>query len=246
MKSIAILFLCLVTRIQAQTNFITFTNKSGEAVINAEVLTFNAIDVFYKTPSGGDRVHLADLPSDIQFRFGYDRIESESAAKAEEARKKQLAIDESNFEIAANQLRADQESRRLLEKTKMCVEGRIIQRLETGLLVESASRQRDNAADEPRSGYNSSGAWTTGYSERSWFVDGLPLYDGLCLLTDAHVGFIDGDTVKAACYPNGTYEYTTVSGGGKTVRKFTTNPALVINPASSNEMKVLTQPRPVL
>jgi hypothetical protein len=46
---------------------------------------------------------------------------------------------------------------------------------------------------------------------------------GLVLLQDywKESSVVDGDHVTVLAYPNGTYEYTSVAGAGKTVRKYT-------------------------
>ncbi len=81
------LLLTLVTvlcgNVDAQTNlgFISFTNKTGHFIERAEVYKLAGERVFYRltTGAGGGSVLLADLPDNIQSRFGYGTTATASA-----------------------------------------------------------------------------------------------------------------------------------------------------------------------
>jgi hypothetical protein len=110
----------------------------------------------------------------------------------------------------------------------------VIQRIDAGLLVDSASELRKQIHYYPGDGY----------SLRHWDQAGIQVFDGLCLLTDAERGALDGDIVSCFAYPNGNYSYTAVSGGEKSVRRFTANPRLIIQMPSEKEMQLIKQDRP--
>jgi hypothetical protein len=96
--------LCATSVLAADTNTITFTNQAGAVVSNAHVLSHNAVDVFYEAPGGGLRVHLADLPPDLQAAFHYDPAAAASAQRQQQAR--QIAVNQARARAAAAQAQA--------------------------------------------------------------------------------------------------------------------------------------------
>ncbi len=60
---------------------ITFTNKSGLVVSNAEVVrVIDGVNLIWRSgPTSGGMVKLADLPEDLRDKFGYDAAKTEVA-----------------------------------------------------------------------------------------------------------------------------------------------------------------------
>jgi hypothetical protein len=71
--------LLVTAKIYPQTNLITFTNKGGEVISNAPIISTSAVDLFYEIPGGGARVHLADLPLEVSARFGYNPLKAKAS-----------------------------------------------------------------------------------------------------------------------------------------------------------------------
>src|ERR1035437_4918154 len=97
MKISMLILLAACVAISAQTNdFITFTNKSGVVISNAEVVKVKPNELIYAFPAsvggpvGGGTVKLADLPPELQKKFGYDAV---AAAKLDEAEKQKRVAD---------------------------------------------------------------------------------------------------------------------------------------------------------
>jgi TPR repeat protein len=67
----SILFLCVAALAQTNWGTITFTNSYGLVISNAEVRKVDAKTLLYIYSNGGGTVRLADLPRDLQARFGY-------------------------------------------------------------------------------------------------------------------------------------------------------------------------------
>jgi hypothetical protein len=223
---VLVVVLLLAIGAYAQTNLITFTNKAGEVISNAPIISVNAIDLFYEVPGGGARVHLADLPPDLQQRFGYDPVKAQAATqKIQEIHQAQAAAAVDAAQSAA-ETKARQAYMAKVLKTKVNVYGRIIQNLADGtMLVDSGSE-------------------CFGY-EMFCAQDGTPGAWGICLLVGCNKG-IEGEKVNVIAYPNGVYSYTTVSSASKTVRRYTLNPNWVMQPASESDMQLITHgfPRP--
>jgi hypothetical protein len=211
---------------KADTNFITFTNVDGAVISNAPILSVNAVDVFYELPTGGGRVHLADLPTNLQARFGYDPAKA-NAAKAARSAKEHAEAQQTA--ATRHRVALDLSEKLFLEKvrqTKVGIYGRVIQTIREGLLVESGSEASYNTLN-----------W--------WLGDGSPGANGTCLF----VGYpgprvVDGEIVNAAAYPDGFFTYTTVSGAQKTVRRYNFDPEWVLEVATPREMSLITNRPP--
>ncbi len=226
----------------AQTNTITFTNQSGVVISNAEAVKISDNKLLYRIPSGGGIVMLSNTPPDIQRKFNYNPAK---AAQADE-------VDKQKHEA---QLRQDQQAaaaaslaeyRRRIASSSMMVEGEVLQKLDAGLLVDSATeaKRRQREWDESVGHYSAGGE--VKYVDQTTH---LQLYNGLCLLTDypRTSSIVDGDVVRAVAYPNGEYSYTAVSGGSKTVRQFTCDINQVVrvpSPAEQNQMKAWKPDKP--
>lgn len=96
------LVLIVAVRATAQTNTITFTNKSGEVVRDAKVLAIWPSDLFYETPGGGSRVHLADLPPEVSSRFGYDSLKAAKYIAEKRRSDEQRAVEPVDSVLARN------------------------------------------------------------------------------------------------------------------------------------------------
>lgn len=215
----AILWVAWASSAFGQTN-ITFTNKSGEVISNAVVVRWTLSMLYYETAAGGGGVKLADLPVFLQKRFDY----SETNAALEQrvvALKNRLAALRAVDELQAAKDAAQAKAwRAKLDKTKVGIAGKVVQKIADGLLINSGADFSYNTA------------W--------WAMpDGTPGACGICLLV-GYSGAVDGEGVLVEAYPNGTYQYTTVMGAAKTVRRYEFDPAAVLTPATPEEMSKIT------
>ncbi|HEX5400548.1 MAG TPA: hypothetical protein VFY06_15990 [Verrucomicrobiae bacterium] len=69
----------------------TFTTKSGEVITNAEVVRIfvEGVSLIWRSGSSMGVVELADLPEDLQIRFGYDPAKAAAAEELEKQKKAQ-------------------------------------------------------------------------------------------------------------------------------------------------------------
>jgi hypothetical protein len=115
---------------------ITFTNKTGEVIMNAHVIAHNASEIFYELPGGGARVKLADLPRDIQKDFHYDPVAAIEADRAAAAKKAaadaKIAADKQS---SYNKLISSRETS-AEKKISVTLSGQVFQVCETGALIE--------------------------------------------------------------------------------------------------------------
>jgi hypothetical protein len=221
MKTLILFLLTACLSSIAQTNTITFTNQYGDVVSNAVVIKVSANTLLYRIPSGGGAVKLANLPPDLQQRFGYD---PEKAAALDRKEQQDRAADlQQRMAWAA----ADAKYNRLknqLEQGRRRIRGKVLQRISEGLLVDS-------------------GAATIAYAEETHYgtsPDGDPISWGggtiaegktpgeealsLVLLQDfPDPNMTDGGYVDIMAYPVGLYTYETVNQSSKTVRIFSAN-----------------------
>jgi hypothetical protein len=88
---------------------ITFTNKSGELISDAEVVRTNdGVSLVWEKDGGasGGTVRLEDLPEDLQQRFGYDPVKTAAAdelKRQERAQWQQAVIAAQANQVATNQ-----------------------------------------------------------------------------------------------------------------------------------------------
>jgi hypothetical protein len=217
----------------AQTNFgtITFTNHYGEVTSNAIVTKIEPGGLVYSVSGGGGRVKFSELPEDVRERFGYDPAKAAETEKAQQQRR----LRDAQLLAAQAQAAAKTDSERILfEKasaSKIYVAGTVMQKTDDGLLVDSgtfpekigeiASHANLNQRTGRKLSDNEKNVWAE-WSEFSKLSSQGKLYKGICLLTDStNIDVADDDYISSPAYPNGTYSYSAVSGGQKTIRKFT-------------------------
>lgn len=204
----------------ARPSVITFTNKGGDVVSNAAVLSWNAVDVFYEVPGGGSRVHISDLPTDLQQAFKYNRKKADIFKAREQSRQGIIAAEKS---VAGERLAAQVANAKFADSvkaTKVAVCGRVIQKMNDGtLLVDSGSAY---------------------YGQNWWYTsDGIKGVWGTVLVVGDSQA-VDGDTVCLTVYPDGEWTYTTVTGASKTVRRFQCYGGLVTHVVTEEEVQRMT------
>jgi hypothetical protein len=231
-----IIFVAMISTIcgaSGQTT-VSFTNSEGKIIPDARITATNSVTLYYETQDGPAHIRWADLPPEVQRRFGYNPAQGAEAEKALVARKQAIAQAAANAAVTRRVEKEQRERTANAEKIKMIIQGRVIQRISAGLLVNSASELRKQVQHYPGEGYGT----------RHWEFGGVQVFEGLCLLTDVEGGALDGDIINCTAYPNGNYSYTAVSGGEKTVRRFTANPARIAQMPSEREMELIKQDRP--
>ena len=207
----------------AQTNLITFTNRSHEVISNATVLRCDGVRLIYRTEgAGGGSVKLVDLPSALQERFGYDPDKAAKVDQKEQAAKRREAA----AEVAAIENRASAAKLQAICKKRTIVFGKIIQRTEGKLLVNTGNEVEPSGIEKQSHGlaihemairYGLPREWQNGVPEQWAEAHGTVL-----LVDHPKIDLlVDGDLILILAWPDGNYEYTSVSGGRKTVRKYT-------------------------
>jgi hypothetical protein len=192
----------------------TFTNKDGIVISNAEVVKIYANKLIWRKDfgmEGAGTVKLADLPPDLQQRFGYD---PEKAAALDEKEQQDRAADlQRRRTIAAAQEKYSRLKAKLVQGSRR-VDGKVLQKISEGLLVESGDLERALQEHNERV-YGDTGGVT--------FESGIPGGEalGLVLLVDyPDPNMTDEGHVDIIAYPLGLFSYDTLNKSSKTVRKF--------------------------
>jgi hypothetical protein len=221
-----------------QTNTFSFTNKYGE-VTHAVVLRVEPDGIVYKYLSGGaggGKVSFTNLPAELRERFGYDPDASASYGRLQiEKRQQEAERVRAAQVLAAERARAEATQKRVQAGSRT-VSGKVLQKLSEGLLVDSGADFLAKVGDTSTT--ITRGAIfkrkTVAFTEVN---EPRALCLGLCLLQDdpRYRSIVDGDYITVLAYPIGQYSYTAVSGGTKTVRKFTASLAKAIRHESGDD-----------
>jgi hypothetical protein len=205
------------------TNTVSFTNRNT-VVVNAVAVRWDATKLVYRTAEGGGTVKLADLPRDLQERFGY---EPSAAAAAETTEAQQQA--KARAAVAAGReqaLRAEAQKQRAKQvaATGTMIWAQVIGRTKEGLLLDTdwvRNREISMQAGIPTR--------LLPKVQNDQFAS-YSVARGIVLLVDydRENSVVDGDEFGIVGFPVGTYEYTTVTGAGKTVRKYSANFSKVV------------------
>ena len=215
MKILLCLFAAAMT-VSAQTNLlISFTNSTGVFITNAEVAKILPNKIIYRTAAGGGTIRLDALPPEIQTRLGYnytnaakaDFIDRLNKSMQNEAAQRQLEQAQATARFSAQRITT--------EKTARAIIGRVVQRLDGGLLVSGRP-----ASDMEFVNYTSDAAWEK-WNNR-WT---LPSTEGILFLVDYpnHAGMAADDKFLTVAFPDGFFKYTTVNGSESIVRRYTSS-----------------------
>lgn len=219
-----ILMLIFSACASAQTNLgtITFTNKTSGTVVRDAIVTKNdRVRLTYKLEGGGGgTVRLAELPEQLQTRFGYSlemaiNADTEARLRAKAYRRQQA--------VAADTARV-QVRRKEVEATMRILFVRVMQRTGEELLVNcDVSAMKTGAWRE----YLQSAEFKKINKEKGapQVKQAMNIERGIVYIVDHPniTNLADDDEFVVIAYPIGTHEYTAVSGGKKTVRKYTCN-----------------------
>ena len=220
----------------SQTNaFITFTNRDGNVVSNAEVLQIFPNKLVWEQNPGTISenpgvVKLSDLPPDLQVRFGYD---AQKAAAADEKEKRDLAALRQRIAANAAALSKQQAEaaaaletyNRLanqLEQGRRRIRGQVLERIPEGLLVDSGAAY---IADKQKWHYSINAQGNEIGSRDLTVVEGnAPGSEALSLvLLQDYPSANMINAVDIVAYPVGLYTNATSNTIFKTVRKFSCN-----------------------
>lgn len=228
MKTMLGITLLFAINAVADDLIVSFSTTDGRLFKNVKIISSapdGIVWVSTNTPAGG-KVKFSDMDSATANRLGYDRDALLKHEKAEERRRVQDAL------VLRRSYEAAERKKRIaaLEKYKVGIYGEVLQKLQGGLLVLSGTRAR---LKNPRSVL---GARTTKYT-----LNGVTVYNELCFL-EGYTNYnkaVDGDLVMTFAYPNGQFSYTAVSGGSKSVRRFTCDPEAVERLPTKGEMDAI-------
>jgi len=188
---------------------LTFTNKSGKVYTNALVTSVSQDRVIWRDGASGGSVRLTDLPAAVQKRFGYD---SAKAANVESQRADNAALRREAFAKAKDEALRTAELKKKtdeVEAARRLIAGSILQVLDDGILVRHGTMGNEIIRQaQQRAGGRSYGSLNT----------------ELVMITEVDTSnLVDGANARAWVYPLGTYSYTSVGGGMKTIKKYTMN-----------------------
>ena len=151
---------------------------------------------------------ISQIPSEqssIRAKFGYDKLRWADAQNAERSAKLEEAHRSVEEERRNRAYFAQKERRGAVERGRFLIWGKVLQKTSAGLLITPTPTRSGPWTVSPPAGWNG------------------PAYRALCLLTDFPDQRVAADeqAITVYAYPDGEYRYTAVSGGNKTVRRFT-------------------------
>jgi len=222
MKTVGFFLLLAIFSAGAQTNlFISFTNSSGDWVTNAMITKVLPNKIYYQTDSGGGSVRLDALPKNVREKLVIDPAAIRAADLADE--EKHLAYLQQKAAFAQAQQLAG--LKKAFAQGSRTISGKIIQKIPEGLLVDSGREAIDEVGhtDVEFDAQGNMGTSTTATLQEGDTAAAECL--GLVLLEDhpREAQLVDDNVVVMLGYPDGQFTYKAVSGGEKTVRKFTTD-----------------------
>lgn len=218
----------------------TFKNLNGRVFENVKIISRAPDGIVWVStngPAGGGKVKFSEMDADTAARFGYDR---DALKKFEEDQKRRRTQD---LAAAYRQQQLVEEKKRIaeLESFRVVIHGEVLQKVSDGLLVVAGSEPRRELDASMRK----DGLYPSGRGRMSQIINGkrVPIYSELCLLTHYtnYARVVDRDIVFAIGYPTGEYSYTAVSGGSKTVRRFTADAQQVDRLPTRAEMDAINR-----
>lgn len=197
-------------------------NIGGKCYTNATVSKLNCAMAMVTWDDSGVQVAITNLPLELQRRYGYDAIAAQWHFLLDDSRNMltQQLLDKQKTAAAEalSRTRANQANYDAVVSTKVCLWGRIIQKMSDGTMLV-------DAGSESRYGYRGS--------------DGSPGAYGTCLLIGYSNG-VDGELLNVIAYPDGEWTYTTVTGASKTVRRFQLYGGMVTHIATPDDILRMT------
>lgn len=198
---------------------LTFTNNSGMVVTNALVTSVHPDRVVFRTERGGGTARLADLPQELQTRFGYDPGLAKSLEAARKAESEAYKVKAAAQAAIIQKQVAEQNARFKQDQEKVAIYGRVIQKHQDGLRISPLPITRRVPA----------GVSGSIVEDVDTGAEGRTLIRSESFLV-SHPNFrniADGDLVDIAVWPDGTHEYNTVGGSSRSLRRYTAlRPAL--------------------
>lgn len=225
---ICLVVICLIApRLGAQTNIDTtpfaFTNSSGLVVTDAVATRVFPNKIYFRHSFGIGSARLENLSPELQQRFNYNPAKAAAADQQEAiAKKQQMVAAEKSREQHAVQTRIQTAQQALIQRSRT-ISGKIIQKIPEGLLVDSGREDIDQVGHTDVE-FNARGDMSTSKTVTLQEGDTAgALCLGLVLLADhpRYNQLVDDNVVVVLAYPDGQFSYKAVSGGQKTVRKFT-------------------------
>ena len=202
------------------------TLSNGKVYSDYTITRVEPDGISIKHAAGIIKVYFWELPADIQQKYNYD------AAKAQEYRQqsinRQAAIYAKQKEAAKRaQDWAEFEAtyKDIKEKIRSSATelvGEVLQITDDGALISDAKvpyRYKEEVVTPGYTSMNSNRRYTT----RTKYIPAAAEYEPVFVIGGGN-GFTDGQSWTATVYPAGTYKYTPVSGGGKTVKCYALTP----------------------
>jgi outer membrane murein-binding lipoprotein Lpp len=100
MKRIVIFAVFICELANAQTNFFPLLCCSNRTYTNATIISLTPATALIDFDSGGERISITNLPSELQIRYHYDSVKAKKYLEAQEA-KKAAQQERANQEVAA-------------------------------------------------------------------------------------------------------------------------------------------------
>lgn len=207
MKTLIVAVAMLVGSCYLQAEDVYPTLKIGtKEFVNVRVLSVNPSGLKVIHDAGGGLIKFADLPADLQKKYGYDSVKADAHDEALKAEQQQaMAAIEKEKEAA----RAKESASSAPQATRYPVSLKVVQVLKEGCLCNYKLVYRTNDTAQYSLGRVISGSQSklavTKTADEMIFVSGIP---GLLADGAKAVGFIS---------VVGTYSYEGVSGAARTV-----------------------------
>ena len=228
MKKYYILFHLVVCSIAGSAEQVRINDRldvvleSGEIYANARVTSIDADSIVVINKDGISTVKMRHMIPDLRARFNFDQAASSASELEKESKKRQYSQDYVINQEAKEFLRG-------LGQASLYIKVKIVQIVDDGALVSGSmvpSPFKQTTVVEYRQKELSSaglnGPWIVSVPVN---VTVQPEYFELPLsfLNLNTSGRVDGSTWGGLVWASGVYRYQAVSGGGSTVRKYTSN-----------------------
>jgi len=205
------------------------TTRSGVTYKRCKVQRVepDGISVFHS--KGIAKIPFPDLPEEYQTKYGYDpQTAVEYSRNMAEARRHAAARRQAQWKSQQDEAELRQAHKELVDlvaKQKMAVAGDVLQVYKGGVLLNGAVTLDERWEPDPTDDVRRMGG------PRMRKVTGLKTvtaeYEPI-FIVGIGPGLHDGASWAGVVYPAGNYQYTTVMGAPKTVKRYATSPELAV------------------
>lgn len=221
------LFLMLVASVSLQAAEIPDTLVvDGQTYKGVTYQSHDASRLKIMHETGIASLPIANLPSELRVKLGFDE---KAAAEAESAFQRQRQQAQAQQQAAMDQHADNQKKLQLaqqLDDKSIPVVGRIFQVVDGGILLESVVSTTGIVTSEVKTGNLLRPDETKTISKEGAIRKRIGPDQHVFVMTKKS-GLVDGGEYSGVIYPMGTHSFTTVIGGARTVPAFSDDPGAV-------------------